>query len=158
MEEVTMAVAEGLDIERRVERALEERMPEVDLLQLSVLPIQGGMLRLVIDHPAGVDHDVCAAVTKVLDDAGLLQDYGAEVWSPGPEPPLRTPEHFRRAVGRRVRVQTTGTVGGRRSFTGTLVDAGDTTLRLSLEDGGDVEVPYTEVRRAHAFEDEEAFG
>ncbi|HMN99601.1 MAG TPA: hypothetical protein PKD59_09315 [Miltoncostaeaceae bacterium] len=151
-----MAVAEGLDMEQRVERALHERMPEVDLLELTVLPTGGGMLRLVIDHPAGVDHDVCAAVTTVLGDAGLLQEYGAEVWSPGPEPPLRTPEHFRRAVGRRVRVQTAAS-GGRRSFTGTLLEAGDESLRLSVEDG-DVEVPYTEVRRAHAFEDEEAFG
>jgi ribosome maturation factor RimP len=151
-----MAVAERLDLEGLVERALEERMPEVDLLQLTLLPAQGGTLRLVIDHPAGVDHDVCAAVTKVLEDAGLLERYGAEVWSPGPEPPLRTPEHFRRAVGRRVRVQTAGR-GGRGSFTGTLVDAGDASLRLSAADG-DVEIPYTEVRRAHAFEDEEAFG
>jgi len=151
-----MAVAEGLDLEQRVERALEERMPEVDLLQLTLLPARGGTLRLVVDHPAGVDHDVCAAVTRVLEDEGLLERYGAEVWSPGPEPPLRTAEHFRRAVGRRVRVQT-GASGARRSFTGTLVEAGEASLRLSAADG-DVEIPYTEVRRAHAFEDEEAFG
>ena len=37
------------------------------------------------------------------------------------------------------------------------MEAGDASLRLSLEDG-DVEIPYTDVRRAHAFEDEEAFG
>ncbi len=151
-----MAVAQAQDMEARVERALAERMPEVDLLQLSVLPARGGMLRLVVDHPGGVDHGVCAAVTKVLEEAGLLEEHGAAVWSPGPEPPLRTPEHYRRAVGRRVRVQT-GASGGKRSFTGTLVEAGGASLRLSLEDG-DVEIPYTDVRRAHAFEDEEAFG
>ena len=151
-----MTVAQQVDMERRVERALAERMPEVDLLQLTVLPARGGMLRLVVDHPAGVDHEICAAVTKALEDAGILEDYGAEVWSPGPEPPLRTPEHFRRAVGRRVRVQT-GASGRGRSFTGTLVEAGDASLRLSLADG-DAEIPYSEVRRAHAFEDEEAFG
>ncbi|HTI34065.1 MAG TPA: hypothetical protein VL422_10350 [Miltoncostaea sp.] len=151
-----MTVAEQVDMETLVERALAERMPEVDLLRVDVLATGGGMLRLVVDHPAGVDHDVCVAVTRALDDAGLLQEYGAEVWSPGPEPPLRTPDHFRRAVGRRVRVQT-GASGRRRSFTGTLVEAGDVSLRLSLADG-DVDIPYTEVRRAHAFEDEEAFG
>ena len=151
-----MTVAQAQDMELLVERALAERMPEVDLLQLSVLSARGGTLRLVVDHPDGVDHDLCAAVTRALGDAGLLEEYGAEVWSPGPEPPLRTPEHFRRAVGRRVRVET-GASGGRRSLTGTLVEAGDASLRLSLADG-DVEVPYTEVRRAHAFEDEEAFG
>ena len=55
-----------------------------------------------------------------------------------------------------MRVRAEGS-GERRSFTGTLVEAGDASLRLSLGDG-DVEIPYTEVRRAHAFEDEEAFG
>ena len=96
--------------------ALWEGMPEVDLLELSVLPAQGGTLRLVVDHPDGVDHGVCADVTRALDRAGLLDDYGAEVWSPGPEPPLRTPEHFRRAVGRRVKVRAEA-ADGRRSFT-----------------------------------------
>jgi ribosome maturation factor RimP len=151
-----MAVAERVDMEGRVEAALAERMPEVDLLQLTVLPAGGGTLRLVVDHPGGVDHGVCAAVTKVLEDAGLLEEYGAEVWSPGPEPPLRTPEHFRRAVGRRVRIRAAAP-GGQRSFTGTLEEAGDAFLRLSTADG-DVDIPYSEVRRAHAFEDEEAFG
>jgi hypothetical protein len=37
------------------------------------------------------------------------------------------------------------------------VAAGDASLRLSVADG-EVDIPYTEVRRAHAFEDEEAFG
>ena len=35
-------------------RALAQAMPEVDLLELSVLPAQGGTLRLVVDHPDGV--------------------------------------------------------------------------------------------------------
>ena len=59
-----MAVAERVDMEGRVEAALAERMPEVDLLQLTVLPAGGGTLRLVVDHPGGVDHGVCAAVTN----------------------------------------------------------------------------------------------
>ena len=58
------------DIERRVVGALAEGMPEVDLLELSVLPAQGGTLRLVVDHPDGVDHGVCADVTRALDRGG----------------------------------------------------------------------------------------
>jgi ribosome maturation factor RimP len=91
-------------------------------------------------------------VTRALDDAGLLNDYGAEVWSPGPEPPLRTPEHFRRAVGRRVKVRA----DGRRAFTGTLVEADDRSLRLALGDAEEVEIPLSEVRRARALETAEA--
>jgi ribosome maturation factor RimP len=103
-----------------------------------------------------VDHGVCADVTRALDDAGLLDEYGAEVWSPGPEPPLRTPEHFRRAVGRRVKVRADGD-DGRRSFTGTLLEADDRALRLALGDA-EVEIPLSQVRRARALETTEAAG
>lgn len=142
------------DIERRVVDALEAAMPQVELLELTVLPAQGGMLRLVVDHPGGVDHGVCADVTAALDRAGLLDDYGAEVWSPGPEPPLRTPEHFRRAVGRRVKVRAQAGAE-RRSYTGTLVEADDRALRLSVG-GSEVEIPLSQVRKARALEATEA--
>ena len=99
-----MPVTGHEQMERRVEGVLADALPQVELLELTVLATQGGMLRLVVDHPDGVDHEVCVAVTRALDEAGLLEDYGAEVWSPGPEPPLRTPDQFRRAVGRRVQV------------------------------------------------------
>lgn len=144
------------ELERRVETALAAAMPDVDLLELTVLTAQGGMLRLVVDHPAGVDHGVCADVTRVLEDAGLLEEYGAEVWSPGPEPPLRTPEHFRRAVGRRVRVRVE-TASGARSYTGIILGAGEDAMSLSSGDGV-VDIRFADVRRAHAFEEVEAQG
>lgn len=139
------------ELERRVETALAEALPAVDLLELTVLAAQGGMLRLVVDHPDGVTHEVCADVTKVLEDAGLLDEYGAEVWSPGPEPPLRRPEHFRRAVGRTVRMKL-DSEGGRRSVTGRLVAAEEDAVRVELADGV-VEIPLRSVRRANAVEE-----
>lgn len=143
-------------MEQRVEGVLADALPEVDLLELTVLPAQGGTLRLVIDRPGGVDHELCAAVTGALEDAGLLEEYGAEVWSPGPEPPLRTLEHFRRAVGRRVHV-VTGRPGATRSRTGTLVRVGEASLELALEDEV-VEIPLSAIRRANTFEDVGAQG
>ena len=141
-------------MERRVEDALAGALPDVDLLELTVLPAQGGTLRLVVDRPGGVDLDLCAAVTGALEDAGLLEEYGAEVWSPGPEPPLRTPEHFRRAVGRRVHVVEKAPHGSR-SRTGTLVRVGEGSLELALEEEV-VEVPFSAIRRANTFADDEA--
>lgn len=144
------------ELERRVEAALAAATPAVDLLELTVLTAQGGMLRLVVDHPGGVDHGVCAEVTKVLEGAGLLEEYGAEVWSPGPEPPLRTPAHFRRAVGRRVRVRAKESTGPR-SYTGVILAAGERSMSLSSGDGV-VEIPFAAVERAHALEEVEAQG
>jgi ribosome maturation factor RimP len=141
-------------IEREVELRLAERLPEVDLLEVAVIGRgDAATLRAVIDHPAGVDHDLCARVTKVLDDAGMLDRYGVEVSSPGPERPLRTPEHFARAVGERVQLKLAVPAGeGRRSYTGTLVAAGDETLTLASDDGV-VEVPLEAVRRARLTEE-----
>lgn len=143
-----MAGREGTTTLERVESALAQRMPEVDLLEFT---IDGEMMRLVVDHPAGVDHDVCVAVTRTLGDAGLLEDFGAEVWSPGPEPPMRLPEHFRRARGRRVKVRSEGD-WGRVSHTGTLLDVDDDGVQISVGDDV-VEVPFATIRRARILEE-----
>jgi ribosome maturation factor RimP len=135
-------------IVRRVEAVLARALPAVDLLEVSEAGPE--TLRVTVDHPDGVDHGVCADVTRALEADGLLDQYGLEVWSPGPEPPLRTPEHFRRAVGRQVRVKVGGAHGGR-VHRGTLVEADDRVLRLS--DGQTLmEIPFSEVRAANALE------
>lgn len=139
------------ETERRIETTLAAALPEVDLLDLRLVAEQGGMLRLVVDHPEGVTHELCAAVTRALDEAGLLEEYGAEVWSPGPEPPLRRPEHFRKVVGRRVRLKVERE-DGTTSVTGTLVAADDDAVRVESEDGV-VEIPFGQVRRANAVEE-----
>lgn len=140
------------DIAGAIEQQLAERLPQVDLLEAAVVGRDGGTLRAVIDHPAGVDHELCAAVTGVLEEAGYRDRYGIEVSSPGPEPPLRTEEHFRRAVGRRVRLrlQDEERASRSRECTGTLVDAGAGVLTVALADGV-TEIPLAQVRRARAL-------
>ncbi len=64
----------------------------------------------MIDSPEGVDLALCERVTKHFPD--LLEEWSLEVASPGPERPLTKPEHFRRFIGRRVRVKTTEDVHG----------------------------------------------
>jgi ribosome maturation factor RimP len=140
--------SDGVTLERRVEDALGVRMPEVDLLEFT---IDGEMMRVVVDHPGGVDHEVCVAVTRALTDAGLLQDYGAEVWSPGPEPPMRRPEHFRRAVGRRVKIRT-GDGPARASHTGTLESVDDDGVTVRSATGPET-IGFGDIRRARVLEE-----
>lgn len=136
-------------IERTVEATLAASLPEVDLLEVTVVGSRdSGVLRAVVDHPDGVDHELCVRVTRALEGAGLLERFSIEVWSPGPEPPLRTPEHFRRVVGRRVKVVEGP---GKRSHTGTLLEVDAAGVRL--DEGGEVvRIPFSEVRRARALE------
>jgi len=68
------------------------------------------LLRVVVDSDRGVSLDDAAAVSRklsaALDAAPVMGDfpYTLEVSSPGVDRPLTDPRHWRRAVGRLVKV------------------------------------------------------
>src|SRR4029079_18512421 len=117
--------------EREIQERLSGSDPDVEVLLVE--PAGVGRLRLFIDHPSGVDLALCERVTRELTD--LLEQYALEVSSPGPQRPLVKPDHFRRFVGRRVRVRTRSEYQGRTSFTGELVGATDDQVTVAADDG-----------------------
>ncbi len=132
------------ELSRQVESALAETMPEVEVV-LVERP-SPGRIRVYLDRePGGVDLAVCERATRNL--AFLRDRYALEVSSPGPERPLTRPEHFARAIGRRVAVRTGEPLDGRRNFEGRLVRAGDGELEVD-QDGTPVRIPQQAVRRA----------
>lgn len=93
-----------------------------DLEEVSLAPAgRRRLLRVVVDRDGGLDLDgvaeVSRAVAAALDETDALgpAPYLLEVSSPGVDRPLREPRHWRRAVGRLVRVPLagSGTVTGR---------------------------------------------
>ena len=69
--------------------------------------------------------DATAVVDALLDAVDVVGDrFTLEVSSPGLERPLRTSEHFRRAVGSTVMVKTRPGTAGERRVEGRLDDAG----------------------------------
>jgi ribosome maturation factor RimP len=133
----------GADIETRL--AAVEPQVEVLLAERAA----AGRVRLVIDHPDGVSLALCERVTRHLRD--LLDEFGLEVSSPGPERPLTKPEHFHRYVGRRARLRLRGPRDGRRSFTGELVGASEGEVTVAADDGV-VSIPYGEINRSNLVE------
>lgn len=99
-----------------------------------------------VDAPGGVDHAVCEQVSRVLKP--YLDRYSVEVSSPGIERPLRTREHFARAVGRKVRVKTTG-----KRLRGEVVAAGERSLRLAPASGEPADIPYDTIVRANLIDE-----
>lgn len=115
----------------QVASALRTRLAPVveqegyDLEDLVVTPAgKRRLVRLTVDRDGGVSLDQCAdvsrAVSAALDTADDLlgpQPYVLEVSSPGVSRPLRLPRHWRRNLGRLVRVtrQDGSTVTGRLS-------------------------------------------
>ena len=86
---------------------------------------RGMVLRLYLDREGGVSLDDLSRVSRQLGDLLDVHDavpgpYTLEVSSPGINRRLRRPEHFRRYLGKRVRVRTASPVEGRRGFVGTL--------------------------------------
>ncbi len=113
-------------------------------------------LEVRIDLPGsqpgrGVTVEDCAGVSRSLerwlDGSGILgARYVLEVSSPGIERPLRWPEHWRRFVGREVRLK----LGSRGRVRATIRDVnGDgTAVTLELENGERVTVPVEQAREA----------
>jgi ribosome maturation factor RimP len=131
-------------LQHTIESRLENQEPDVELLALERPATE--RLRVVIDRPDGVDIALCERVTGLLRD--LLESYSLEVSSPGPERPLTKPEHFRRYLGRRVRVRTREEVAGHKSFTGRLTGADEESVSVDSGDGP-ISIPLAAVRRSN---------
>jgi ribosome maturation factor RimP len=132
------------DLQATIEARLRDFDPEVELIALEQPAAEN--LRLFIDRPGGVDLALCEAVTGELRD--LLERYSLEVSSPGVDRPLTKPAHFRRFLGRRVRVRTTDAIEGRRNFTGTLAEADDDSVLVAAE-GTPVRIPIDGIKRSN---------
>jgi ribosome maturation factor RimP len=140
-------------------RALARHAAESAGVELVDLHVTGSStqrrIRLDIDRigAASVTHDDCQRVSSTLgaaiEESGLIvSGYVLEVSSPGVDRPIRTPDDARRNVGRRIRIQTTAAIGGRREFVGLLrALVGD---EMSLEDDtvGSVQIPLESIHVA----------
>ena len=118
-------------------------------------PARARTIRVTVERPGGVDLDAVAAasqaISPVLDGDPAVQSacpgpYTLEVTSPGLERRLRTPAHFRGAVGQTVSVktQTDGAAARRR---GVLVAADDEGIYVAFETGEE-RLPYGAVTQA----------
>ena len=68
--------------------------------------------------------------------------------APGLDRPLRRQEHFEAALGRRVKVRTTG-----RKLRGEVLSAGDRAVTVGASDGAETEIPYDEIVRANLIDE-----
>ncbi len=137
------------DLQEDISSRLPELDPAIELVAVEKSGPEG--LRIYVDHPDGVDIALCERVTKQL--AGLLAEYSLEVSSPGSDRPLSKPEHFRRYLGRRVRVRTRDAVEGRRNFTGTIEAADEQGVQVALSDDGRVTIPHERIHRSNLVPD-----
>jgi ribosome maturation factor RimP len=137
------------ELTREVTQTVEQGLPDVEILAVELSGRE--RFTVYIDHAAGVDHALCERVTNLL--RGYLDRYTVDVSSPGIERPLRTPAHFRNAVGRTVSVRTEHELGGRKKFRGTVAAAESGDLALDVAGGERVKIPYTEIVRGNLVDE-----
>lgn len=122
-------------------------------LELYDLELAGGVLRVLVDREGGADisaiTQVARAISRTLDEQDPIDGhYTLEVSTPGLERPLRTPTHFRRAIGSEVKVKTLPQIEGDRRIEGTVTAADDDTCTITAIDGTERTLRYAEIERA----------
>jgi ribosome maturation factor RimP len=131
-------------LEREISGVVEEALPGVEVLAVE---LSGPERMTVYVDRAGepVDIALCERVTHVLFD--YLREYGIDVSSPGPERPLRKPEHFQRALGRQVKLKT-----DRRKLRGEVMHADEQRVTVAADDG-EIDIPYDQIVRGNLIEE-----
>ncbi|MBI2351647.1 MAG: ribosome maturation factor RimP [Deltaproteobacteria bacterium] len=133
---------------------VDEGMEIVDIEFRSSEGGRGGrVLRVYLDKEGGLNVDDLARVSRRLGD--LLDDqvavegpYILEVSSPGINRVLKKPEHFRRFIGKRVRVRTREMIEGSRSFLGLLREVREGGIVLSQQ-GAEFTIPLSVIEKAN---------
>jgi ribosome maturation factor RimP len=141
----------------RVRDVVAPLLSERDL-DLYDIELAGPVLKVVVDRAAGLDLDMLAdatrAVSRALDEADPIAGrYTLEVTSPGLERPLRTPQHFARAVGETVKVKVTAAAAGEageRRLAGVLAvaDGDGITIRTGDDPAAERRLGYADIERA----------
>jgi ribosome maturation factor RimP len=137
------------ELASEVSLLVERSLRGVDVLAVEL--VSATRFCVYVDHPDGVDHALCQRVTDLL--RGYLDRYTVEVSSPGPERPLRRPDHFQHALGRSVAVRTADAIDGRTRFRGRVVAAREETVRLATETN-EIDIPYENLVRGNLIDEE----
>jgi len=110
------------------------------------------IVRIVVDAPGslGVDRiaELSRGLSRLLDHADVTSgSYTLEVTSPGLERKLRRPEHYRKSLGRELKVKTRVPVDGAKNHRGDLARADDRGFTMDV-DGSERFIDYDDVASA----------
>jgi ribosome maturation factor RimP len=129
---------------REIARKVETALPETEVLAVELTKPDG--FTVFIDDVRGVDHALCKRVTDLLAD--YQREWEISVSSPGFARPLRTPQHFRSVVGRRVALRTEA----KRRLRGEVVGAGERAVTVRTQNES-VDIPYDAIVRGNLIDE-----
>lgn len=124
----------------RLETVRTEVEPVVAPLGLEIYDVvlAGGVVRLVLDRPGGVDVDTLEEASRLVGprlDGILPGAYTLEVSSPGLERSLRAPSHFRGARDELVSVKARDDEGALERVRGVITAVDEHGITVRTDDG-----------------------
>ena len=125
-----MTIAE--QIEKIISPIAEKE--NVDIVDIEYVFENGQkILRIYIDHPDGVNLDLCTKMshlfgTEIDKDDPISEHYVLEISSPGIDRILKKVKDFLRFKGFNIKVTTLEAIDGQKHFKGTLVAVGNSKI------------------------------
>jgi ribosome maturation factor RimP len=147
----------GDELQKLLEPTIEGLGYELTDLEVR-LSGRGGLVRLTIDKPDGIDLEDCEKVSQAASALLDVEDpvpgeYSLEVSSPGLDRKLTKVEHFQRFEGETLKVSMRFPIEGRRRFRGTLVSSNDENIVVEV-DGESHSLPLTMIDTARLVPNE----
>lgn len=151
---------------RKIDPVLHEQLAILissmgyELVGCELLPQGGQMLfRIYIDSPSGVTLDDCSKVSHqvsaTMDVLDPIQGrYILEVSSPGIDRPLFEIEHYRRYIGKQIKIRLYAAINQRRQYKGILQRVEGEDIYLLVDDSTlEVKLPFSSIEKANLIGD-----
>ncbi len=126
-----------------------------ELVRVAVLGRERPTVQIMADRADGqlITVEDCEGISRavgaVLDVADPIPgNWTLEVSSAGIDRPLTRVKDWNRYAGHRVRVEMNFPVEGRKRANGVVLGADAENARLRLDEGGEIELPFADMRRA----------
>jgi ribosome maturation factor RimP len=126
-----------------------------ELVRVAVLGRDRPTVQVMADKADGSQITVadCEAISHALSAVLDVEDpipgaWSLEISSAGIDRPLTRPKDWNRFAGHLARAETIAPIDGRKRFSGVVLGADDTAARMRLEDGSEIALPLTGLRRA----------
>jgi ribosome maturation factor RimP len=122
-------------------------------LELYDVEFSGGTLNVVVNKPGGVDLESLTKANRTIsewldENDPIASRFTLDVSSPGLERRLRTPLHFKSAIGEVVTLRELRQEEPTRRLEGTLVAADETSVTLDDNELGAVTIAFDAIERA----------
>jgi ribosome maturation factor RimP len=126
-----------------------------ELVRVAVLGRDRPTVQVMADRADGSQINVadCETISHTLSAVLDVEDpipgaWSLEISSAGIDRPLTRPKDWNRFSGHVARAETIAPIDGRRRFSGIVLGADDSAARMRLDDGSEIVLPLTAIRRA----------